>query len=50
MDDELFKMSGPIPAGFDAEKADNLEDVSYAIPIRALHVSLIHVGVIGIVD
>jgi hypothetical protein len=29
MDDELFKMSGPIPANFDAEKADNLEDVRH---------------------
>lgn len=31
MEDELFKMSGPVPTNFDAENADNLEDVRHCI-------------------
>ncbi|KAI3322781.1 putative polysaccharide biosynthesis protein [Xylariaceae sp. AK1471] len=36
MDDELFKMSGPVPANFDAEKADNLEDIEKQFAVKAV--------------
>ena len=36
MDDALFKMSGPVPANFDAENADNLEDVSLFSPKKII--------------
>ncbi|KAI2638428.1 putative polysaccharide biosynthesis protein [Xylaria nigripes] len=34
MDDELFKSSGPVPANFDAENADNLEDIEKQFAVK----------------
>ncbi|KAI0975214.1 polysaccharide biosynthesis-domain-containing protein [Xylaria arbuscula] len=36
MDDALFKSSGPIPANFDAENADNLEDIEKQFAVKAV--------------
>ncbi|KAF2965125.1 hypothetical protein GQX73_g8455 [Xylaria multiplex] len=36
MDDELFKMSGPVPANFDAQNADNLEDIEKQFAVKAV--------------
>ncbi|GAP84431.1 putative DUF757 domain-containing protein [Rosellinia necatrix] len=36
MEDELFKMSGPIPANFDAQNADNLEDIEKQFAVKAV--------------
>ncbi|KAI0905112.1 putative polysaccharide biosynthesis protein [Ustulina deusta] len=35
-DDALFKMSGPVPANFDAENADNLEDIEKQFAVKAV--------------
>ncbi|KAI1347133.1 DUF757-domain-containing protein [Xylaria sp. FL0043] len=36
MDDALFKMSGPVPADFDAENAQNLEDIEKQFAVKAV--------------
>ncbi|KAI1174847.1 DUF757-domain-containing protein [Nemania sp. FL0916] len=34
--DEIFRMSAPVPAGFDAENADNLEDIEKQFAVKAV--------------
>ncbi|KAI1111055.1 DUF757-domain-containing protein [Nemania sp. NC0429] len=34
--EEILRMSGPVPANFDAEKADNLEDIEKQFAVKAV--------------
>ncbi|KAI8947846.1 DUF757-domain-containing protein [Xylaria longipes] len=34
--DEIFQMSAPVPANFDAENADNLEDIEKQFAVKAV--------------